>query len=66
MDRKIFDVGTKMIFENINVNIAVDYDKYLKNMYGNYMELPPVEKRTTHHHTIVIDLDASYKKYMEK
>lgn len=66
MDRKIFDVGTKMIFENINVNIAVDYDKYLKNMYGNYMELPPVEKRTTHHHATVIDLDASYKKYMEK
>lgn len=25
------------------------YHKYLSNLYGNYMELPPKEKRVTHH-----------------
>ena len=24
------------------------YDEYLTHMYGNYMELPPVEQRVTH------------------
>ena len=24
------------------------YDEYLSRMYGNYMELPPVEQRVTH------------------
>jgi len=25
-----------------------DYDYYLKRVYGNYMELPPEDKRVTH------------------
>lgn len=25
-----------------------EVDKYLKNLYGNYMEIPPVDKRKTH------------------
>lgn len=27
------------------------YDQYLKNLYGDYMTLPPIEKRATHHIT---------------
>ena len=37
-------------FENIKVMIVAEYDKVLKNVFGNYMELPPVDKRVTHHH----------------
>ena len=65
MDREIFDDGVKASFENVDVNIATKYHDYLQNMYGNYMEFPPIEKRVTHHHTTVIDPDNSYKKYME-
>ena len=36
------------IFENREFNIPSGWDEYLKGIYGNYMELPPVEKRTTH------------------
>ena len=35
-------------FENKSYNIMDGYDSYLKTMYGNYMELPPVEKRFIH------------------
>lgn len=35
----------KAKFENIEVNIPNNYDKVLKRTYGNYMELPPEEKR---------------------
>lgn len=35
----------KAKFENIEVNIPNNYDKVLKRTYGDYMELPPEEKR---------------------
>lgn len=44
----IFIPVTKGIFEGIEVNLPHDTDTYLKNLYKNYMELPPVEKRERH------------------
>lgn len=35
-------------FEGIDVLLPHDPDKYLSNMYGNYMQIPPVEKRERH------------------
>lgn len=35
-------------FEGKIVNVPNNYDYYLKNLYGNYMEIPPVEKRERH------------------
>ncbi len=36
-------------FECLNLNVLLNYDIVLKNQYGNYMELPPVECRAPHH-----------------
>lgn len=36
-------------FEDREYKCPVGYDSYLRAIYGNYMELPPVEKRVTHH-----------------
>lgn len=38
----------KMKFEDIMINIQSGNDKILRNVFGNYMELPPVEKRKNH------------------
>lgn len=38
-------------FENIEAMIFENYDEILKTTFGNYMELPPIEKRITHHNT---------------
>ena len=35
---------------------------YLKSMYGDYMELPPVEKRVSLHDNNYCDLNKSYLK----
>ena len=35
----------EVYFEGRKVYIFKNYDAYLKRLYGNYMELPPVEKR---------------------
>lgn len=38
-----------MEFEKNKFNVPCGYDEILKTLYGDYMKLPPVEKRVTHH-----------------
>lgn len=40
---------TNVKFENIKVSIINTYDSHLKNIYGDYMTLPPVDKRIAKH-----------------
>lgn len=43
---------TDIVFEGYHLKAPKDYDKYLRILYGDYMQLPPVEKRVAHHHFI--------------
>lgn len=36
-------------FEGLKVKLCVGYDKYLRQFFGDYMQLPPVEQRKSHH-----------------
>lgn len=47
-DKDVFVPVCKGHFEGLEVNLPHKTDIYLKNLYGNYMELPPVEKRERH------------------
>ena len=49
---ELFDVKLHE-FENTIFCVPRDYDTILRQMYGNYMELPPVEKRITHKPLVV-------------
>lgn len=44
-EKKDFFPLKKVKFEDIYVNVPNDYDKILTRLYGNYMELPPEDKR---------------------
>lgn len=56
--------GVELTFEGLTVRGPKYYDKWLTQVYGNYMQLPPVEKRVGHHYTEAIDLDAPYTDYL--
>ena len=47
--KKDFDNVQDAIFEGHIVKVMSGYDDYLSTIYGDYMQLPPVEKRVTHH-----------------
>ena len=36
-------------FEGIKVKAPVNYDVVLKNIYGDYMQMPPEDKRVPNH-----------------
>ena len=65
MPKSVFGQGTVKLFENIEVIVPENYDAYLTCLYGNYMELPPVEQRVSHHYCSVIDLNTAYTYYIK-
>ena len=60
--RELFDSSIiegkpmSMPFEDITIDMMAGYDKYLRGVYGDYMQLPPEEKRVGHHLKAFYDL----------
>lgn len=44
-----FERFTEVTFENEHFMSIKEYDKWLRETYGDYMKLPPLEKRVTRH-----------------
>lgn len=47
-DKSMLTPVGPMPFEDRSYYVMDNYDAYLKTMFGDYMKLPPVEKRVTH------------------
>lgn len=47
-ERETFMKTCEMLFEGNMLKVTKDYDAYLTRLYGNYMEIPPEEKREHH------------------
>ncbi len=46
---RLFDRINLIKFEGKEYFSITDFDTYLKTIYGDYMQLPPVEDRVSHH-----------------
>lgn len=55
-DKSWFSESIRVPFENIQINIPKEYDKYLSHLYGDYMVLPPLEKRGSMHPHFYLNL----------
>ena len=49
IERKYFDNMIEMEFEGKRFYAPEGYEKYLTNLYGDYMQMPPKEKRVASH-----------------
>ena len=56
-DAAWFDHGVEMTFEDFTVMMPCGYDSYLTLQYGNYMQLPPEDKRVPHHNHLFVDFE---------
>lgn len=46
--RKWYEDTIDMKFESVTLKACRDYDEYLRFLYGDYLKLPPIEKRKVH------------------
>ena len=65
-EREIFkkeylDKVVKLSFEGMEIDAPAYYDLILTQIYGDYMELPPEEKRKSDHPHVFLDLDRRWE-----
>lgn len=51
-------------FEDTKMPIPVGYNRYLTQVFGDYMQLPPEEDRQPHHEALIVDTKKSYTEYI--
>lgn len=51
-----FATYEELPFGDLTIRVPGMYKEYLSKMYGNYMELPPIEKRISHHEQYYLNL----------
>ena len=49
--RGVFEKTIELPFEDTILPAPIKYEKYLKSLYGNFMELPPIDKQISNHTT---------------
>ncbi len=49
IEREKLEEMTQLEFEGKKYNVPVGYDEWLRKLYGDYMQLPPAEKRVSTH-----------------
>ena len=54
MEKRWFDKTIILKFENVECPAPVGYDDFLKSTYGDYMKLPPIEKRVGYHISSIV------------
>lgn len=48
-ERQFYEDYIDVQFERLTLKAPKNYDAYLKTIYGDYMQLPPIEERVYHH-----------------
>ncbi len=57
-----FKEGRNVVFEDGIFTAPKELEKYLEHQYGNYMKLPPKEKRVPKHHVVDVIIETKDEK----
>ena len=58
-----FDNVVLKDFEGYKIPVMAGYKRYLKEIWGDYMQLPPEEKRVAKHDVVYMNLNEPYTKF---
>lgn len=61
----VFGKGKRLDFDGLDVVVPAQVESYLTSLYGDFMRLPPEEKRRRPHSADVIDLGKPYTAYQK-
>lgn len=61
--KECFEKAIYLDFEDTKMPVPVGYDTYLRIAFGDYMQLPPEDKRVPSHDAIVVDTERPYTDY---
>ncbi len=61
--REWFEKAEWVPFEDTEIPIPIGAKEYLTKRYGDYMRMPPEEKRKPEHRIVFLDLNTPYRKY---
>lgn len=56
-EKKWYDDYAIAHLGELKVRIPIGFEDFLRYVYGDYMKLPPVEKRVSHHYHYYVDLE---------
>lgn len=65
-DSNMFDSMDKIKFNGLEYCCIKETDKVLTRIYGDYMKLPPEEKRRWAHHPIIVDFENNYTELVKR
>lgn len=57
----LFENMEEISFNGKKFSVMADWDLFLRQCYGEYMQLPPEEDRVWKHHPIMIDFEHNYE-----
>ena len=57
MNKEWFARTISLPFEDMTIEAPIGYDSILRKIYGDYMQLPPENKRVSHHSHYFLDLN---------
>lgn len=63
-DKEMFSAPIYCSFESDLFPVSSKYHEYLTQFYGDYMKLPPEEKRIQFRHGILVDENKDYSEYL--
>lgn len=64
--KSIIGNGHYVPFETIEAFCADDFDGYLSTIYGDYMKMPPEDKRHPHHSVDYLSFDSMYEDFLKE
>jgi len=56
-NKRVFNSFINVEFEGLYFKAPIGYDDWLRSFYGDYMKLPPEEKRVSHHSFVAYSLN---------